>query len=372
MKKILLNKKFHAFLMLIFLAVSVQYSESESRWRLALRHFNFDYYNIFKPYELAGHAIIVDVDDKSLAHHSLGQWPWPRTKLAALVTALDELGARAIVFDMVFSEVDRTSPQMMLKLLDEDDDSFQSMKSIITNLPDNDQVFADAIKKAGNVVTGFTYNYGESRNPPRLISKITASTIPRGQRVSDFVKEYEALAGNLSVISRHAKGNGCFFSSVDPDGIVRRVPHFATYSRHEGEISIVYPSLSLEAFRVAHKWSGYDLLLEDSYFQKGLVKPSIETSGGEGVTLVNKAVPFKMLRDTTIPKPDKYIPLTDEANFLVYFADINQANMDQWYISALDVFRGNVDPSRIKGKVVFIGTSAAGLKDLRNTPLAWC
>ena len=77
-----------------------------------------------------------------------------------------------------------------------------------------------------------------------------------------------------------------------------------------------------------------------------------------------------MLRDKIIPKPDKYIPLTDEANFLVYFADINQENMEQWYISALDVFRGTVDPSRIKGKVVFIGTSAAGLKDLRNTPLS--
>ncbi len=35
---------------------------------------------------------IVDIDDKSL--EKLGQWPWPRTRLADLVTELTRLGGR--------------------------------------------------------------------------------------------------------------------------------------------------------------------------------------------------------------------------------------------------------------------------------------
>ena len=46
---------------------------------------------------------IVDVDDASLER--LGQWPWPRTQVAELVAKLTEMGAAAIVFDMVFSYV---------------------------------------------------------------------------------------------------------------------------------------------------------------------------------------------------------------------------------------------------------------------------
>ena len=51
---------------------------------------------------------IVDIDDKSL--EKLGQWPWPRTRIADLVTDLTRLGAVVIAFDVVFSEPDRLNP----------------------------------------------------------------------------------------------------------------------------------------------------------------------------------------------------------------------------------------------------------------------
>src|ERR1700738_411435 len=44
---------------------------------------------------------IVDIDEKSLA--KLGQWPWPRTRIAHLGTHLTKLGAVVIAFDIVFS-----------------------------------------------------------------------------------------------------------------------------------------------------------------------------------------------------------------------------------------------------------------------------
>jgi len=50
---------------------------------------------------------IVDVDERSLA--ALGQWPWRRDRLGALVDRLRESGARTIALDLVFGEPDRTT-----------------------------------------------------------------------------------------------------------------------------------------------------------------------------------------------------------------------------------------------------------------------
>ena len=51
---------------------------------------------------------IVDIDEKSM--EKLGQWPWPRNRIADLITELTRLGAVVIAFDVVFSEPDRLNP----------------------------------------------------------------------------------------------------------------------------------------------------------------------------------------------------------------------------------------------------------------------
>src|SRR6266404_7917552 len=83
---------------------------------------------------------IVDIDDKSMER--LGQWPWPRTRLADLVTELTRLGAVVIAFDVVFSEPDRLNPDVAA-------DTFRNLdeetRARLRALPSNDQIFADAI-----------------------------------------------------------------------------------------------------------------------------------------------------------------------------------------------------------------------------------
>ena len=39
------------------------------------------------------------------------------------------------------------------------------------------------------------------------------------------------------------------------------------------------------------------------------------------------------------------------------------------YVSAADILDNNVSPERLRGRIVFVGTSAVGLKELLNTPL---
>ena len=53
---------------------------------------------------------IVDIDEASLA--KLGQWPWPRTRIADMVANLTRLGAVVIGFDVIFAEPDRLNPDV--------------------------------------------------------------------------------------------------------------------------------------------------------------------------------------------------------------------------------------------------------------------
>src|SRR4029453_7405963 len=52
-------------------------------------------------------VVLAVIDEKSLATE--GRWPWPRSKLAALVDMLSRDGARVIGFDMAFLEPDANS-----------------------------------------------------------------------------------------------------------------------------------------------------------------------------------------------------------------------------------------------------------------------
>jgi len=76
-----------------------------------LRVRTFDTFQRLDPrVKTARPVTIIDIDENSLA--KLGQWPWPRTRIADLVTNLTRLGAVAIAFDVIFSEPDRLNPDV--------------------------------------------------------------------------------------------------------------------------------------------------------------------------------------------------------------------------------------------------------------------
>src|SRR6202030_2508927 len=114
-----------------------------------IRVRTFDTFQRFDPrVKTARPVTIVDIDEKSLA--KLGQWPWPRTRIADLVANLTRLGAVVIAFDVIFSEPDRLNPDVAADTfhnLDED------TKSKLRALPSNDQVFADTMRHS-RVVLG--------------------------------------------------------------------------------------------------------------------------------------------------------------------------------------------------------------------------
>ena len=71
-----------------------------------IRLRTFDTFQLIDPrVKTARPVTIIDIDEKSLA--KLGQWPWPRTRIADMIINLTRLGAVVIAFDIVFAEPDR-------------------------------------------------------------------------------------------------------------------------------------------------------------------------------------------------------------------------------------------------------------------------
>src|SRR5262245_37310564 len=135
------------------------------RWwdPLPLVAMRFKFFDMFQQWlprvETAYPVVIVDVDEPSLAE--LGQWPWPRSTLASLVSRLRQDGAAAIGFDVVFAEPDRTlsvDTSRLLALPPSD------LRNALANIQTNDMVFADALR-AGQVVLGEAALTASERKP---------------------------------------------------------------------------------------------------------------------------------------------------------------------------------------------------------------
>ena len=56
--------------------------------------------------------VLIDIDERSLAAMAseYGRWPWPRDVLATMLAELEAQGAKAVVFDILFSDADRQNP----------------------------------------------------------------------------------------------------------------------------------------------------------------------------------------------------------------------------------------------------------------------
>ncbi len=333
----LTNRWVQGVLLLALLCVSIGFSFSNTRWREQIRNFTFDNYNMMNPRMASDSVAIVDIDEASLKE--IGQMPWPRKVMADMVARLDSMGAAVVVFDIVFSEPDRSSPVFVAKTLAAIE-GFSDAAQKIQNIPDNDALFGSAIKEAGNVVTGFSFTNENTDSIPMQ------KGIFRGKGIENFVTNMEGATVNLKEIGKDAAGNGSFFVSTDTDGIIRRVPMLIAHNRPDSNIVSIYPSLSLEAIRVFDGERGGHVVLADS----GYAKLDPRGFGFEGIQ---------------VGKDKRFIPTNARGEFIVYFSKSNP----DWYVSARNILNGSYSPEKIKGKIVLIGTSAVGLRDIRSTPL---
>jgi len=283
----------------------------------------FDTFQRFDPrVKTARPVTIVDIDEKSLAS-KLGQWPWPRTRIADLVTNLTRLGAAAIAFDVIFSEPDRLNPDVAA-------DTFHNLdeetRERLRALPSNDQVFADAMAHS-RVVLGESGLSEALREFDKTLPVTGFAML--GEDPQRFMFDFPGLLRNTPVLEHAASGRGLLTINPEHDGIVRRVPMIM---RAQGA---TMPSLSFEMLRVV---TGTDTIFIKSD------QAGIKSIGVKGFQ----------------------IPTDGNGQLWVHFAHLDPSI----YVSAIDVLEGRVAPEKIARKLVLIGTSAVGLNDIKTTPVS--
>jgi adenylate cyclase len=287
------------------------------------REATFDEYQRMAPRTFENMPVrVVDIDEASL--RQFGQWPWPRDRMAALVDKLSELGASAIAFDILFAEPDRLSPRNIIH-------DVTGIDSSLTNrLPDNDEIFARSI--AGKpVVFGFGLSNEGNYKPP-----VKAGLAFTGESPVAAPPHFKAATPLRPQLAANAAGIGHI--SLNPgssSAVVRAIPLFLS----DGEQ--LYPNLALEALRVAQGATTYLLA---------------------GATDVPNTMTF-------VKNGDFVVPLTAAGELWLYVSP----DSAQRYVSARHILDAGASPpetrAAIEGSIVFIGTSAAGLQDIRTTAL---
>jgi adenylate cyclase len=307
--------------LLLFALVPLRVLDPAPLEEIRLR--TFDFYQSLRPRETVSRpVVIVDIDEASLKE--IGQWPWPRTIVADLITRLTQLGVVAIGFDVIFAEPDRMSPSIAVtsfRNLDEE------TRNRLRDLPSNDEVFAEAIRRS-RVVVG---QVGSGTPVPRSQADAALQTgfAVRGPDPAAFLVTFAGLLRNIPVIEQAAAGRGVFSIRPERDGIVRRVP---IIMRAQGSL---VPSLSMELLRVVTN-SGAILVRTDQAGVQSVAVPGLQ------------------------------VPTDQNGRLWVHFNRHDPAR----YVSAKDVLQGRVPRDRLEGKLVLIGTSAVGLLDIKTTPVS--
>lgn len=267
---------------------------------------------------------VVDIDEASLAKH--GQWPWPRDRLAALTDRLAEAGARAIAFDMIFAEPDRSSLSRLADSPALEPFLRENLDPDALRRFDNDTTFARAMGRAP-VVIGLAHSDAPEATAPKakapfeLIGEDLLSAMPVMDRATPLVPVLAKGAAGLGAISVGPGERGA---------ISRSIP--LVWSTPEGPM----PSLVLETLRLAT--GGEPILIWGREGEPGVLDV-IGVGGNE-------------------------IPVTEGGSLWLRVRPEDPGA----YIPAQEILSGPAHPE-LRGAIVLVGTSAAGLLDLRVTAL---
>lgn len=295
--------------------------------------------NLTLPGGVDPRVVIVDIDELSLRQE--GQWPWPRGRLADLVNQLFEhYRIAALGFDVVFAEPDAsalTLDQLAASPLAAEEPTRTQLAQWRQGW-DPDRRFAAALRDRP-VVLGYFFNTpgapGASIQTGQLPAPIgaLAEMGPGGDRLIEAV----GYGANLPFLQA-ATLNGGFFNSpiVDADGVFRRTPLVARYQHG------VYEQLALAVTRALLGNPPLQLITGSGYGGVGDQRLEALRFGGFTVPVDAQGAVLAPYRG-----PQGSFP----------------------YVPAWQVLAGQADPRLLEQAIVLVGATAAGLLDLRATPV---
>ncbi|MFP8781131.1 CHASE2 domain-containing protein [Hydrogenophaga sp. RWCD_12] len=293
------------------------------------------------PGTLDPRIVIVDVDEKSLAE--IGQWPWPRDRMAELVDQLFVQQSVALVgFDTVFAEADRSTglPQLERLVRQElrDQPGFADQLNRLRPQLDHDQRLANALR-GRPVVMGY---YFSSEAQARASGQLPAPAWRKESQAGGHIQalHWTGYGANIAPLAEAAPAAGFFNTVPGNDGVVRSLPLMAEYQ------GAYYESLALAMYRL---WLG---------------QPAIEP----GSLVSGEPAPGSLVLRSD--KGSQKIPVDDHLTALLPFRGNGGPQGGSFrYVSAGDVLSGRLAKGELGGRMVLIGTTAPGLLDLRATPV---
>ncbi|MEX0708290.1 MAG: adenylate/guanylate cyclase domain-containing protein [Woeseia sp.] len=285
--------------------------------------------------------VIVEIDEASQLE--LGQWPWPRDTLAAIVDRLfDDYGITVLGLDVLFAEAEESSAERLIDELAASelaaDDEVRTALDLLRLRIDTNIRFAESFI-ARDIVTGFVFKDSLAPDEPVATGALPAPLLTAEEiaGVSVPFVEAEGYIGNLPDLQNNAAAGGYFDAPlIDSDGVFRRAPLVQKFG---GDL---YPSLALAVARIA---------LGGPPVRLRFASNATEMSG---INLEDI-----LLGETAIPVNERaavYIPYRGRQGSFPY-------------VSAKDVLAGTAPPDVLEGRIALLGASAAGLLDLRSTPV---
>jgi two-component system, cell cycle sensor histidine kinase and response regulator CckA len=273
--------------------------------------------------------VIVDIDDNSLARY--GQWPWPRFRLAQLLQTINASSPAGIGLDLILAEPDRTSPGNPGTNLNRKLDSPMNPSGSSTDFLDYDLQLADTLAK-GPFILGYEFLFRNSSMPETSCGLhspgIVRVNIPDADHDRTGFFKAQGVVCNLQLFSDAVTHSGFLNATPDADGILRRVPMLIRFDDR------LYPSLVLamlmryqQSNQIVIQYRGIgrlDLRMENRYI-------SVDTQG-------NMILQFPRRADTILR------------------------------VSAGDLLDGKISSHQLNSKFVLVGSSAAGLENVYQTP----
>jgi adenylate cyclase len=170
--------------------------------------------------------ITVNIDENALDKY--GQWPFKRDVYAQLIDELYKRNAGLVIFNVLMTEKDRQGGDAKLASI------LEKFPVVLPNMP------ADRMK-----------------NSPRQ-----PGTAIIGSDFQDMIIQYPGIIANIPELESRAAGVGIVNTLPEVDGVNRRMPLVVSV---DGK---VYPSLAMEALRVAAGDSTTQIKLFDGGVEK--------------------------------------------------------------------------------------------------------
>lgn len=303
-------EKYAISLICCLIALVVFKMDLLNRFELTLLDYRF---RINRPQPLSDNIVLVDIAQDSI--EQIGRWPWDRGWHAGLITALKAFGAKAVLYDVIFSE---------------------------PSTKEQDAVLKKAVANAGNVYLPYLFNT-EQINSKNLIT-------------SDSIYSVDSY---MQTLKEAVKGDGFINILPDADGTLRRVPLIIEYLG-KSHFQIAF-GLACDLLGVNKK----EIIVKKASYIRLPVKNKPPYQAAQGAI------------STSNPKSDHIdIPIDENYQMLINWPGGWKTSFRHFsfidIIKSFQMLTGGEKPllptESFNGKICVVGMAASGLMDIKPIP----